>query len=232
MKALGQTLAGYRKALHYKQADVSNQLKLRFGMDVSVHSISHWEKEVAVPNAKQFLALCEIYEISNINEAFMIYFGHDPISLLNDEGREKVYEFANILLKSGLYERKTNIVPFRRKIRKYHLKASAGTGQYLDSDSYDEIEVGDEVSALADFGITLAGNSMEPQFVNGQTVWVHSQETLNNGEIGIFYYNGDAYCKKYMEQDGQIVLVSLNPGYDPIHVNPENGFKTFGKVVG
>ena len=83
MKALGQTLAGYRKALHYKQADVSNQLKLRFGMDVSVHSISHWEKEVAVPNAKQFLALCEIYEISNINEAFMIYFGHDPISLLN-----------------------------------------------------------------------------------------------------------------------------------------------------
>ena len=44
--------------------------------------------------------------------------------------------------------------------------------------------------------------TMEPQFVNGQTVWVHSQERLNVGEIGIFLYEGQAYCKKYMEQGG------------------------------
>ena len=67
--------------------------------------------------------------------------------------------------------------------------------QYIDSDAYETIEVGDEVSSLADFGITIAGDSMEPQFVNGQTVWVHSQERLNVGEIGIFLYEGQAYCK-------------------------------------
>ena len=83
-------------------------------------------------------------------------------------------------------------MPFRRKIKKFYLAASAGTGQYIDSDAYETIEVGDEVSSLADFGITIAGNSMEPQFVNGQTVWVHSQESLNAGEIGIFLYEGQA----------------------------------------
>ena len=123
-------------------------------------------------------------------------------------------------------------MPFRRKIKKFYLAASAGTGQYIDSDAYETIEVGDEVSSLADFGITIAGNSMEPQFVNGQTVWVHSQESLNAGEIGIFLYEGQAYCKKYMEQDGQVFLISLNPSYEPIPVNEDNGFHIFGKVVG
>ena len=37
---------------------------------------------------------------------------------------------------------------------------------------------------------------MEPQFVNGQTVWVHTQNELDNGEIGIFYHNGEDFIKK------------------------------------
>lgn len=233
MKSLGQTLAECRKEHRYKQADVTKQLKQCFGMDVSVHSLSHWEKDVATPSARQLFALCEIYKVANINETFNVYIGHNPIGKLNVEGMEKVYEYADLLVKSGLYERQKKDAPsVRRFLKKFHLKASCGTGQYMDSDSYDEIEVGDEVSSLADFGVTLTGNSMEPQFVNGQTVWIHSQEDLNIGEIGVFYYNGDAYCKKYTEKDGKVVLVSLNPSYDPIVVNPENVFKIFGKVVG
>lgn len=232
-ESLGQILAGKRKNLKFKQADVVRMLKERFGIESSVHAISHWEKDASMPSAKQFLALCEIYQIGNMNEVFHVYTGNSPIFLLNDEGREKVYEYASILVKSGLYEPvKEKVIPFRRQLRKYHLRASAGTGQYVDSDAYDLIEVGDEVSSLADFGITLAGNSMEPQFVNGQTVWVHSQETLENGEIGIFYYNGDSYCKKYLEKDGRVYLISLNPGYAPIAVEEGSSFKIFGKVVG
>ncbi len=198
-----------------------------------MYTISHWEKDTSIPSAKQFLALCEFYNITNMYELFIGENKADPLSRLNEEGKAKVYEYANLLVKSGLYEiRKEDAASLRRFLKKFHLKASAGTGQYLDSDSYDEIEVGDEVSSLADFGITLAGNSMEPQFVNGQTVWVHRQETLNRGEIGVFYYNGDAYCKKYAEKDGKAVLISLNSGYDPIEVDPGLGFKIFGKVVG
>lgn len=233
MKTIGTTLAMRRKELGYKQGEVSRLLKGHFGMDVSVHSLSHWEKDVATPSAKQFLALCELYEIANMNETFHIFPSKSLLGSLNDEGQEKVFDYINVLIKSRLYEREpVNTLQPRRKIKKFHLRVSAGTGQYMDSDSYDEIEVGDEVSSLADFGVTLTGNSMEPQYVNGQTVWVHSQGALNSGEIGIFYYNGDAFCKKYMEKDGLAILVSLNPSYEPMVINPEYGFKIFGKVVG
>ena len=233
MIAIGQVLAKYRKGLHYTQKDVARQLKERFSMEVTVPALSHWEKGYTVPNAPQLLALCEIYKIRDINDAFQICMEENLFAGLNEEGREKVYEYARIMAKSGMFKKEAaQIVPFRRQIRKFYLKASAGTGQYLDSDAYDIIEAGDEVPALADFGITLAGNSMEPQFINGQTVWVHTQETLNSGEIGIFYFNGDAYCKKYVEKDNEILLVSLNPAYPPMSVGEDSTFRILGKVVG
>ena len=64
-ESLGQILAGKRKSLKYKQADVVRMLKERFGIESSVHAISHWEKDASMPSAKQFLALCEIYQIGN-----------------------------------------------------------------------------------------------------------------------------------------------------------------------
>ena len=233
MIAIGSVLSEYRRALHYTQKDAAKLLKERFHIDVTVQALSHWEKGHAIPNAQQLLALCEIYRITDINGAFQIYPEDSPLSQLNEEGRKKVAEFAGILVKSGMFRPiQAQIIPLRRQLRKFHLKASAGTGQYLDSDACDLIEVGDEVSSLADFGITLSGNSMEPQFVDGQTVWVHSQETINSGEIGIFSYNGDAYCKKYVEKDGQILLISLNPAYPPLLVEEGSTFRIFGKVVG
>lgn len=57
------------------------------------------------------------------------------------------------------------------------------------------IEVGEEVPDNADFGIRISGDSMEPQFVNGQIVWVHQQNNLETNEIGIFFLDGNAYCK-------------------------------------
>ena len=233
MLSFGETLARARKAKHLTQKEVSSLLKERYGMDVKFGSISHWEKEDAVPNALQFLRLCELYQVQNINETFGVFDQANPLSRLNSEGMEKVYEYADLLLKNDQYQRRSaKIHPFNRIIRLYNLRASAGTGQYVDSDAYEMIEVGSEVSSLADFGITLAGDSMEPLYVNGQTVWVHQQEELNNGEIGIFYYDGNSYCKKYMNDGDRIRLISLNKKYDPIEIDEDKGFKIFGKVVG
>ena len=233
MKTFGQILAQCRKENKLTQKQVAERLQNEHGLCVKVASLSQWEKDQHLPNVKQFFALCRIYQIEEISRVFGVYAPNDPIARLNEEGRKKVYEYASLLSRSGLYEiEHAQVLPIRRKIKKFYLAASAGSGQYIDSDAYETIEVGDEVSSLADFGITLAGNSMEPQFVNGQTVWVHSQECLNSGEIGIFLYDGQAYCKKYVEHDGEVFLVSLNHDYDPIPVDEENDFHIFGKVVG
>lgn len=120
----------------------------------------------------------------------------------------------------------------RRLLPLYRLAVSAGTGEFLDSAGYDPVEVGEEVSSLADFGVRIAGDSMEPRFVHGQIVWVKRQETLRPGEIGIFLYNGEGFCKR-LDTDGRsFVLTSLNRRYDPIRIREGDDFRVFGRVVG
>ena len=94
------------------------------------------------------------------------------------------------------------------------------------------VEVGDEVSPNADFGVRIAGDSMEPRFVHGQIVWVHRQETLRSGEIGVFLYNGAGYCKRFERAPGRVELVSLNLRYAPIRVAEGDELRVFGRVVG
>lgn len=45
----------------------------------------------------------------------------------------------------------------------------------------------------ANFGVKISGDSMEPEFEDGQIAWVLKQDMVENGEIGIFSLNGEAY---------------------------------------
>ena len=67
---------------------------------------------------------------------------------------------------------------------------------------------------------------------NGQIVWVRQQQGLNNGEVGIFLYQGSAYCKKLKLDGGRLRLVSINPAYEPIEIDRHSELRVFGKVVG
>ena len=100
-----------------------------------------------------------------------------------------------------------NLSTSRTERKVFTEPASAGTGLFLDSDQYEEFEVGDDVPAAADFGIRVSGVSMEPVYVNKQIVWVHQQDQLENGNIGIFYLNGNAYIKKYQKNKDNVQLM-------------------------
>ena len=88
------------------------------------------------------------------------------------------------------------------------------------------------VEEATDFGVRVCGDSMEPLYLDGQIIWIHKQETLEEGEIGVFFLDGDAYVKKYHQSDSGIQLISLNKKYAPIQVTSGSTLKTFGKVVG
>ena len=72
---------------------------------------------------------------------------------------------------------------------------------------------------------------MEPLYLDGQIIWIHKQDTLEEGEIKIFFLDGEAYVKKYHQTDSGIQLISLNSKYSPINISSESTLKTFGKVV-
>ena len=90
----------------------------------------------------------------------------------------------------------------------------------------------ESVPASAEFGVRLAGDSMTPRFTDGQIVWARRRDTAESGEIILCYYDGQSYCKKLRIRDDQPELVSLNPRYQPIPVQPEAEFRIFGVVVG
>jgi transcriptional regulator with XRE-family HTH domain len=230
----GKLISAYRDEKCLSQLELVQELAKK-GIIIQKGSVSNWENGVATPPLETFMALCQIFEIPDIMKA---YFGSNPLSPfhgLNDKGMEKMLEYRDLLLASHLYDEQTTteVIPFAtRRIKLFQTMASAGTGNFIDGDDYEWYEAGDEVPQEADFGVRLSGDSMEPRFINHQTVWVHQQDTLQNGEIGIFFLNGSAYCKKLGTDEGGVCLISLNPKSAPIRIKDEDTFKTFGRVVG
>lgn len=85
----------------------------------------------------------------------------------------------------------------------------------------------------ADYVLIAKGNSMEPVIFNKEYIYVKNQSTLDNGDIGIFYIDGEVTCKIYQPKDDCILLCSLNPEFKPFKysLNEEHDFKIQGKVI-
>jgi SOS-response transcriptional repressor LexA len=73
---------------------------------------------------------------------------------------------------------------------------------------------------------------MEPRFINGQIVFIRQQNILENGEIGIFLLDGEAYIKKLQNDSNGKFLISLNKDYKPIPIEEHSEFSILGKVIG
>ena len=112
----------------------------------------------------------------------------------------------------------------------YDHAASAGTGQYLNDVRVEQIELPIDVDA--DFVIPIKGDSMEPDYHDGDLVFIQTSVDLNNGVIGVFNYNGEAYIKQLVIDTEQAYLHSLNPKYKDMPITPETDFRIIGEVVG
>ena len=111
----------------------------------------------------------------------------------------------------------------------YDHPASAGTGQYLNDVRVERIEL--PVDVDADFVIPIKGDSMEPDYHDGDLVFIQTSVDLNDGVIGVFNYNGDAYIKQLVIDKEQAYLHSLNPAYKDMPITPDTDFRIIGEVV-
>ncbi len=109
------------------------------------------------------------------------------------------------------------------------LKASAGSGDWLDDEQFDTISVQDKPEARkADIVIEVDGDSMLPEYANGDKVFVRLQPSIFENEIGIFIVNGSGFIKKM----GKGELISTNPEFENIPINNYTVLKCVGKVIG
>lgn len=225
---LGKKLAALRREQGLSQKELAKRLG-GLGVEVSNQAVSKWEKGLTQPSAGQFLALCRALEIDDISSEF-IGGRHGLLRGLNASGVKKVMEYADILRASGLFS-DAEIHAKRRLLPLYSMAVSAGTGQFLDSSDYTAVEVGSDVPPSADFGVRVAGNSMEPRYSDGQIVWIHSQQSLSSGETGIFVYDNNVYLKQLISDDKGVLLHSLNPDYPDIEIKPFAELHVLGKAV-
>ena len=232
MNSLGRIISENRKKQKMTQPQLAERLGEK-GIQISHKTISGWEKGLSEPSVYTFAELCRILKVPDL---YVALFGSNPFdaaSELNDEGREKLREYASLLLATHRFDRlPAEVLPFQvRRIKLFDVRVSAGTGNFLDGDSFEWLEAGPEVPADAEYGVHIAGDSMEPRYVDHQIVWVKETDHLENGEIGIFFYNGEAYCKKLGGNGKRPMLVSLNSKYAPISVRQNDLFKIFGRVL-
>ncbi len=115
-------------------------------------------------------------------------------------------------------------------MRTSQYRVSAGTGFSLDEgDDSLEISVPDTpLTRLADFCLTITGDSMEPVYHDGDIVLVKRSEFVRKGEIGIFVVDGNGYIKKF----GGDRLISINSDYNDIILTHESYARCFGRVIG
>ena len=229
--SIGKTLAELRRAKKFMQKDIAAKLS-GYGFSVSAKTIYNWEKGLALPGIPHFLALCDILGVDDVLWQFAgIHNG--PYAGLNQAGRHKAREFIDLLFHVDMYRddpvEDTSEAP--RLLRLYDIPVSAGTGNFLSDSGFEMIEAPGYVPAAVDFALRVSGDSMEPLFQDGQVIWVKEQEALSDGDIGIFTYFDDVYCKKLIISDDMAYLRSLNPNYEDIEIKEDFGFKTIGKVV-
>jgi len=115
------------------------------------------------------------------------------------------------------------IIPLPQSIQ----SASAGYGDPADGETAEIVYVyRNNITAKADYIMTVDGKSMEPKFFDGQQVLVRQQPAVEIGEIGIFIKEGMRFIKIYRGDH----MESANPNYkdEPF----EEYSKCMGKVLG
>ena len=84
-----------------------------------------------------------------------------------------------------------------------------------------------EINKQADYVIGVNGDSMEPEYFDGDIVYVQKTDHIEIGDIGIFQRGNSIYIKKV----GENGLISLNPDYPPLMADGDR-IMVLGKVLG
>ena len=237
-KYIGNQIKTFRKSAGFTQDELAKRL------NTTKQTISRYEKGDRKANQDMLFELCDIFGVSiddffpSQNDALQSPTT-SSIQTIYDELKPprqvKVLNYANRQLNEQRNEEETKINEVSEEIIQlysydyYDHPASAGTGQYLNDVRVERIEL--PVDIDADFVIPIKGDSMEPDYHDGDLVFIQTSVDLNDGVIGVFNYNGDAYIKQLVIDKDQAYLHSLNPAYKDMPITPDTDFRIIGEVV-
>ena len=230
MKSIGLRLKQARLAKNLKQEELAELIGAK-----SPSAVSTWEVGKAKPDCVTLLRICEVLHISpnqllgfnvnvdtpTLNEWAILHKYRD----IDEIGKDAVSAVLDAEYRRVVKPKKARLL----KLDFYNYPASAGTGNFLETETPDEIVVKECSEAeVADYVIPISGDSMEPTYHDGDNVFVEKCDTVEEGEVGIFIVNGDAYIKEL----GNKCLISHNSAYKPIKLGSSDSVYCCGRVLG
>lgn len=234
---------------HLKQVDILNASKpfqKSLEINMSKSTLSQYVSGKQSPDQKHLFLLAKTLDVSepwlmgydvsmqrknsNSNDNNVIKLT-DIYTQLNEQRQHRVVNYAS----NQLREQESSSVKENTHVVYLSGYVSAGFGEYMvdDGSKPEPIEVTGSVPNY-DIAVKVNGDSMEPTFANGQILYVKKitdPSLLRNGQFVIARIGDDAYVKKFHKQDKEIKLVSLNPLYKDITIQPEDDFAVIGTVI-
>ncbi len=204
-----------------------NQSQLADILDLTMSSISAYERGIRQPSKKILIKLSDIFEVSL--EYLLRASEEDEVDYLKTR-QDELNEVLDTLRKKGLnpdhiIDKLSNPVP---------VLGIAGAGSSMLAVENPEDYV---FSEDADFAVKVFGESMEPAIRDKSTVFIKkmSQSQFRNGNIGLVLINKDeSLVKRIYFTDKGVWLISDNKFYEPIFIEPEvwdEECRFLGKVV-
>ena len=233
MSFVGEQIKKYRNIKGMTQQDIADALG-----ESSGRVIYNWEKGIGRPDCDKLARLCDLLEVSADELIGCKSMADRPTATewntiqkyraIDEHGKEVVdYLIDSEYKRVATLSRKPK--PRMLKMDYYTLPASAGTGNFLDSEFAEELLVPESAEAeRADFVISVGGDSMESTYHDGDKVFVEKCDAVEIGEVGIFVVNGDVYIKEL----GNTCLISHNEKYKPIRIGESDSVYCCGRVIG
>lgn len=153
-------------------------------------------------------------------------------SKLDEPRQEKVVTYAKSELDDQNKVMEIADYQIEKEYPYYDDAVSAGTGQYIGTSQRETITL--PVDFDADYVVPVYGDSMEPEYHDGDYIFIESTVNLNDGEVGVFELYGGTYVKQLILEDDHAYLHSLNKKYKDMKVDADDGsdFRVLGRVVG
>ena len=201
MKDIGSRLREMRIENGLTQDELAEQLKC------GAKAISRYESDENLSKVYDFIRVCEcLGDVSYIITGKKSNNGKEitpeekkilsAYKNLTDSDRRVVNFIFNIKQEEPVqYSDSTNKLINMGEIifiDTYPQPVSAGKGNiYIDDNPVPKLYPATPTSSKADYCARISGDSMYPDYLDGDFVYVDKTKELNNDDIGIFFYDGE-----------------------------------------
>lgn len=224
---------------YYRKKKGMEQKQLAQMLGITGNAVTNWENGRSRPDIQTLPRLCEIlnvslYELMGLPDPYVQYTPDEQNMMTDYRALSEAHQkFVQKMVSDLRMAEKLEVMRPITKVLHPPRSLAAGVGD--PSECYDEAEElylhSSSLIDRADYVFDVSGDSMEPNYHNGDMVLVRklsSISDLNYGDVGAFTMENELYIKVFDEKG----LRSYNPVYCLMPYTEYERIFLIGEVIG